>query len=138
MRRLLYSFLFYMVIGLLSGFYYRELTKAHDFVGNTQLSLVHTHTLILGMFMFLLLLPLEKVFKLSSYYLFNWFFFVYHLGVLITISMMTVKGTFQVIGKKFSPEMFAGFAGIGHTGMLAGLLLLFFLLRQAILTEPKK
>ena len=32
--------------------------------------------------------------------------------------------------------MFAGFAGIGHTGMLAGLLLL-FLLRQAILTEPK-
>lgn len=33
--------------------------------------------------------------------------------------------------------MFAGFAGIGHTGMLAGLLLLFFLLRQAILTEPK-
>ncbi|MFI9580139.1 hypothetical protein ACIG2O_14085, partial [Staphylococcus capitis] len=26
MRRLLYSFLFYMVIGLLSGFYYRELT----------------------------------------------------------------------------------------------------------------
>ncbi len=90
-----------MVIGLLSGFYYRELTKAHDFVGDTQLSLVHTHTLILGMFMFLLLLPLEKVFKLSSYYLFNWFFFVYHLGVLITISMMTVKGTFQVIGKKF-------------------------------------
>ena len=52
MRRLLYSFLFYMVIGLLSGFYYRELTKAHDFVGDTQLSLVHTHTLILGMFMF--------------------------------------------------------------------------------------
>ncbi|MDU2778381.1 MAG: DUF2871 family protein, partial [Staphylococcus epidermidis] len=38
MRRLLYSFLFYMVIGLLSGFYYRELTKAHDFVGDTQLS----------------------------------------------------------------------------------------------------
>ena len=28
--------------------------------------------------------------------------------------------------KSFSPEAFAGFAGIGHTGMLAGLLLLFF------------
>ena len=101
MRRLLYSF-FFMVIGLLSGFYYRELTKAHDFVGDTQLSLVHTHTLILGMFMFLLLLPLEKVFKLSSYYLFNWFFFVYHLGVLITISMMTVKGTFKLLVKIFT------------------------------------
>lgn len=137
MRRLLYSFLFYMIIGLLSGFYFRELTKAHHFTGDTQLALVHTHTLILGMFMFLLLLPLEKVFKLSSYYLFNWFFIVYHLGVIVTIGMMTYKGTLQVIGAKYSPEALAGFAGIGHTGMLAGLLLLFFLLRQAIITEPK-
>ena len=137
MRRLLYSFLFYMIIGLLSGFYYRELTKAHHFTGDTQLALVHTHTLILGMFMFLLLLPLEKVFKLSSYYLFNWFFIVYHLGVIVTIGMMTYKGTLQVIGAKYSPEALAGFAWIGHTGMLAGLLLLFFLLRQAIITEPK-
>lgn len=137
MRRLLYSFLFYMIIGILSGFYYRELTKAHHFTGDTQLALVHTHTLILGMFMFLLLLPLEKVFKLSSYYLFNWFFIVYHLGVIVTIGMMTYKGTLQVIGAKYSPEALAGFAGIGHTGMLAGLLLLFFLLRQAIITEPK-
>ena len=137
MRRLLYSFLFYMIIGLLSGFYYRELTKAHHFTGDTQLALVHTHTLILGMFMFLLLLPLEKVFKLSSYYLFNWFFIVYHLGVIVTIGMMTYKGTLQVIGAKYSPEALAGFAGIGHTGLLAGLLLLFFLLRQAIITEPK-
>ena len=44
--------------------------------------------------------------------------------------MMVTKGTFQVLGKSFSPEAF-GFAGIGHTGMLAGLLLLFFLIRQA-------
>ena len=137
MRRLLYAFLVYMIIGLVSGFYYRELTKAHHFTGDTQLALVHTHTLILGMFMFLILLPLEKVFKLSSYYLFNWFFIVYHLGVIVTIGMMTYKGTLQVIGAKYSPEALAGFAGIGHTGMLAGLLLLFFLLRQAIITEPK-
>ena len=137
MRRLLYAFLVYMILGLFSGFYYRELTKAHHFTGDTQLALVHTHTLILGMFMFLLLLPLEKVFKLSSYYLFNWFFIVYHLGVIVTIGMMTYKGTLQVIGAKYSPEALAGFAGIGHTGMLAGLLLLFFLLRQAIITEPK-
>ena len=82
MRRLLYAFLVYMIIGLVSGFYYRELTKAHDFTGDTQLALVHTHTLILGMFMFLILLPLEKVFKLSSYYLFNWFFIVYNIGVI--------------------------------------------------------
>ncbi|WP_145477364.1 DUF2871 domain-containing protein [Staphylococcus warneri] len=136
MRRLLYSFLIYMIIGLFSGFYYRELTKAHHFTGDTQLSLVHTHTLILGMFMFLLLLPLEKVFKLSSYYLFNWFFVIYHIGILVTIGMMTVKGTYQVIGKTV-PASFSGFAGMGHTAMLAALLILFFLLRQAIIKEPR-
>lgn len=101
MRRLLYSFLFYMVIGLFSGFFYRELTKAYDFTGTTQLSLVHTHTLILGMFMFLILLPLEKLFKLSSYYLFNWFFYVYNIGVIVTIGMMVTKGFFQVTGKSY-------------------------------------
>ena len=93
--------------------------------------------IVILMFMFLLLLPLEKVFKLSSYYLFNWFFIVYNVGVIITVGMMLTKGTYQVTGKSFSPEAFAGFAGIGHTGMLAGLLLLFFLLRQAILKEPR-
>ena len=39
-----------MIIGLLSGFYYRELTKAHHFTGDTQLALVHTHTLILNVY----------------------------------------------------------------------------------------
>ena len=91
MRRLLYAFLTYMIVGLLSGFYYRELTKAYNFTGDTQLSVVHTHTLILGMFMFLILIGLEKVFQLSSYYLFNWFFVIYNIGVLTTIGMMATK-----------------------------------------------
>ena len=93
-----------MIIGLFSGFFYRELTKAYDFTGTTQLSLVHTHTLILGMFMFLILLPLEKLFKLSSYYLFNWFFYVYNIGVIVTIGMMVTKGFFQVTGKSYSQK----------------------------------
>ena len=93
-------------LGTFSGFYYRELTKAHHFTGDTQLSIVHTHTLILGMFMFLILIPLEKVFKLSSYYLFNWFFIVYNISVIATIGMMVTKGTFQVLGKVFLQKHF--------------------------------
>ena len=42
MRRVLYAFLIYTVLGLLSGFYYRELTLAHHFTGDTQLVVVHT------------------------------------------------------------------------------------------------
>lgn len=137
MRRILYTFLTYTIIGLLSGVYYRELTKAFEFTGKTQLAIVHTHILMLGMFMFLILLVFEKLFSISKYYLFNWFYYVYNISVIVTIGMMVTKGTFQVLGKSFSPEAFAGFAGIGHTGMLAGLLLLFFLIRQAAIKEPR-
>ncbi|MEB7462517.1 DUF2871 domain-containing protein [Staphylococcus succinus] len=136
MRRILYAFLVYTILGLLSGFYYRELAVAHQFTGDTQLVVVHTHTLILGMFMHLILLPITKIFKLSSYYLFNWFFIVYNIGVLTTIGMMFTKGTYQVLGLAV-PESFAGFAGIGHTTLTAGFILLFFLLRNAIIKDPK-
>lgn len=50
-----------MIIGLLFGVYYRELTKWFDFSGKTQLSTLHTHTLVLGMFFFLIVLLLEKI-----------------------------------------------------------------------------
>ena len=51
--------------------------------------------------------------------------------------MMAVKGTYQVIGWHV-PESFAGFAGIGHTIITAGFVLLFFLLRKAIIKDPVK
>lgn len=47
MIRLYYSAALYTVLGLAAGLYYRELTKAQDFVGDTQLSVVHTHLLAL-------------------------------------------------------------------------------------------
>ncbi|WP_278926266.1 DUF2871 domain-containing protein [Staphylococcus auricularis] len=136
MRRILYAFLFYTIVGLLSGFYYRELTVAYHFTGDSQLVVVHTHALILGMFMHLILIALEKVLHLSQYYLFNWFFIIYNLGVVITVGMMFMKGTFQVKGKTV-PESFAGFAGIGHMTITVGFILLFFLLRKALITNPK-
>ena len=110
-------------LGTFSGFYYRELTKAHHFTGDTIIYCTYAYTYFRYVYV-LILIPLEKVFKLSSYYLFNWFFIVYNISVIATIGMMVTKGTFQVLGKVFSRSIF-GFAGIGHTGMLAGLLLLF-------------
>ena len=66
MIRLYYSAALYTVLGLVAGLYYRELTKAQDFVGDTQLSVVHTHLLALGMLFFLVMLALEKAFTLSD------------------------------------------------------------------------
>jgi hypothetical protein len=36
------------MMGLASGLAYRELTRSAGFTGFTQLSVVHTHTLVLG------------------------------------------------------------------------------------------
>ncbi|MBI5974314.1 DUF2871 domain-containing protein [Staphylococcus canis] len=136
MRRILYAFLVYTALGLFSGFIYRELTLHYHFTGETQMSVLHTHLLTLGMFMFLILIPIEKLFKLSSYYLFNWFFIIYNLGVLITVGMQFTKGYMQIVGQNVSASI-SGFAGIGHVVITGGFILLFFLLRQAIIKNPR-
>ncbi|MDY5061147.1 DUF2871 domain-containing protein [Staphylococcus simulans] len=135
MRRILYTFLTYTIIGLLSGVYYRELTKAFEFTGKTQLAIVHTHILMLGMFMFLILLVFEKLFSISKYYLFNWFYYVYNIGLIVTVALQGIKGTMQVTGASISPGI-AGIAGLGHMTLSAGFIILFFLLKKAILTHP--
>lgn len=45
-------------VGLASGLVYRELTRSTGFSGFTQLAVVHTHTLVLGTVVGLLLLVL--------------------------------------------------------------------------------
>lgn len=56
----------YTILGLVSGIFYLEFTKMNEFTGVTQLSVLHTHLLVLGMFFFLIVLLLEKVFHLSK------------------------------------------------------------------------
>src|SRR5690625_6656299 len=67
MKRLLDTALVYMVLGLASGLFYREYVKATDSLGtHTQLNTLHTHLLVLGMIMFLLVLALDAIFSLSG------------------------------------------------------------------------
>lgn len=135
-KRILYAFIVYTSLGLVSGFLYRELTVHFNYTGETQMSVMHTHLLTLGMFMFLMLIPIEKLFKISSYYLFNWFYIVYNVGVVVTIGMQFTKGYMQIAGQSISPSI-AGFAGMGHVIITAGFILLFILLRQAIIKNPR-
>ena len=95
----------YVILGLLSGFYYRELTKAHDFDGRTQLATVHTHLLVLGVVFLLVVLALEKLFTLSANPMYRWFTITFHAGVIVTVAMMTVHGTMQVLDKEVSPAI---------------------------------
>ncbi|MGV9249070.1 DUF2871 domain-containing protein [Streptomyces sp. NPDC003710] len=131
MRKILNTAHIYMIVGLVSGLYYRELTKAKNFTGDTQLAVVHTHVLALGMLFFLIVLALEKLFTLTSVRLFAWFFWTYNAGLALTVVMMTLHGTLTVLGHS-SSEAISGAAGLGHILLTVGLVLFFITLSKRI------
>src|SRR6478735_3852025 len=124
MIRLYYSAALYTVLGLAAGLYYRELTKAQNFTGESQLSVVHTHLLVLGMLFFLVILALEKAFTLSDSRWFIPFFWIYNAGLVLTVALLTVHGSMTVLGVSAGGAI-AGIAGLGHILLTIGLVLLF-------------
>ncbi|HSN34785.1 MAG TPA: DUF2871 domain-containing protein [Arthrobacter sp.] len=131
MKKLYYASLTYLIAGLASGLFYREFTKANDFTGGSQLSLVHTHLLALGMLFFLAVLALDKLFNLSGRRMFNVFFWVYNAGLVLTAAMMVLSGVLAVQGIAPSAAV-AGISGLGHIGLTAGLILLFITLGKRV------
>jgi hypothetical protein len=125
MKKLYVAIVAYTVLGLAGGLFYRELTKAHDFTGFTQLSVVHTHFLTLGTIVLLIVLLLEKVFTLSASRWFSPFFWTYNAGLLVTAGMMVFIGTRSVLGHSAESGMINGIAGLGH--ILLTVALAFFL-----------
>jgi hypothetical protein len=133
----------YMIVGVLSGLFYREFTKLNDFPEGkfTQLGLAHTHLLTLGFIVLLIVLVIEKVFTISrSPKLFAWFFWLYNAGVILTSGMLIWHGSLTVLGQE-SSKMIAGIAGLGHMLLTAGMIVFFVALRRAIAkatvaTEP--
>lgn len=125
----------YGIFGLICGIYFRELTKIFKFEGNSQLGGVHTHVLMLGMFFFLIVMILVKVFEIDKDAKYKKFITIYENGFHLTITMMLIRGTLQVIGTELSTMVDAsisGFAGIGHILMGVGFILLFGVLKRSI------
>lgn len=125
----------YLILGLASGVFYREFTKMKDFGPEnfTQLSVLHTHLLALGMMMMLGFLALEKLFSFStaSPKLSASFFWLYNAGVVLTSVMMTWHGILNVLGEP-NNKMMQGFAGLGHMLITAGLICFFLALGKAL------
>lgn len=134
MKKLFYAAFAYMLIGVVSGLFYREFTKLNDFPEGqfTQLGLAHTHLLTLGFIILLIVLVIEKVFAISrSRKLFAWFFWLYNAGVILTSAMLIWHGSLTVLGQE-STKMIAGIAGLGHMLITAGMIIFFIALRRAI------
>jgi len=131
MKQLYWAAVGYTALGLPSGLFYREFTKAHQFTGTTELSVVHTHLLALGTLFFLIVLVLEHQLTLSNTRAYRWFFTVYNAGVLWTVSCMTIIGARTVLGHgEYKP--LAELAGIGHTLLTIGFVLFFLAVYRAI------
>ncbi|MFX3617170.1 MAG: DUF2871 domain-containing protein [Sporolactobacillus sp.] len=131
MKKIYRASLIYMIVGLLSGIYERELTKAMHFNGNSMLGILHTHLLMLGMFFFLLLIVMEKSLQLTGNKLFSTFFWIYNVGVIWTVLFMAIHGTMTVIGASVGPAI-SGLAGMGHIILTAGLILFFIILKERL------
>lgn len=124
MKKSFYAALTYLVLGLVAGVYYREIAKANGFTGETQLSVVHTHLLALGMLFFLIVLVLERTLRLSENRWFAPFFWFYNAGLAVTTGVLGYHGTLTVLGGTTGAAV-SGIAGLGHILLTAGLVFLF-------------
>ncbi len=114
-------------VGLASGLFYREFTKANGVPGGTQLAVVHTHTLLLGTMMLLVWFVLVGVWPaLAERRSFRAGFWVWQAGLVLTTAGMLVKGSLQVLRETAadSPAI-AGVSGLGHMTLTAAFVLLF-------------
>lgn len=135
MKQLFKTAAFYAVLGLLLGVFYREFTKFNAFTGTTVIGFLHVHTLVLGMFLFLILIVMEKNFQITQAKTFKPFMYVYNSGLILTIIMMMVRGIPQVLTvslNRGADAAISGIAGIGHILLAIGLFLLFKALYQRI------
>ncbi len=126
----------YAILAMVCGVFYREFTKFSGFTGpKTNLSVMHAHYLMLGMFFFLLVLVLEKLYTPSVQKLHKPFFLCYNIGLNITALGFFVRGLTQVLGSPLSKGLDAaisGVAGIGHILLGLGIVLYLLALRKQI------
>lgn len=124
-------------VGLAGGLGYRELTRTTGFTGTTQLAVVHTHALVLGAVLGLILLALQRLYTLSADRRFTWFLLLWNIGLALTATGLAVKGTLQVLGSAAadSPGL-AGLSGMGHILLAVAFALVFLVLGRRIRQEP--
>lgn len=134
MKKYLNYSLSYGVMGLMCGVYFREFTKIMGFTGITTLSKAHPHFLILGTMLFLIVALFSDRLDLEKDKTFALFMRIYNIGLPLTVLMMLIRGTLQVLGTPLSKGLNAsisGIAGIGHILLGVGFILLIVSLKKA-------
>lgn len=132
-KRYFNAAILYAALALACGVFYREFTKYTGFAGQTNLSVLHAHYFVLGMFFFLVLALLEKSFQFSNGRSVNVWILTYHIGLNITAAGLLLRGLAQATGAALSAGMEAslsGVSGIGHIMLGTGVIALLVLARK--------
>lgn len=117
----------YTVLAIIGGMLYREFTKMNDYTAWTTLSVVHTHYIILGMMLFLILrlISMNMNLKINRAVLF------YNIGLNLTAIMLVVCGIIQGLDLNVISALISGIASIGHIILGVSLILILLDVKKA-------
>lgn len=106
----------YLIFGLFIGAFYREYTRIIGFTGLTSLRVAHTHTLVLGFILFLILSIFAKSFDIKEDKKEKRFFKTYNFALILVISTIIARGYYQIydLDSASLSAAISGIAGIGH------------------------
>ena len=136
LNRIFTAAFIWTMLGLASGFYWRELTKFNDFPrSETMLATAHTHALALGTLVLLAVLALAEVFGIAEKSG-KLFVTLWHVGMGLTFGTMVVKGSLQVLEIPLAESaMWPGFGGLSHMVLTGTFIYFFVILRRAMKAE---
>lgn len=133
MKKLINISFVYFILSMIAGVFFREFTKFFNFTEKTTLSVLHTHILILGTFLFLILALFTLNTNLLEQKKFKTFLKIYNISLPFMIIVMFIRGIIQVTNKNIAPAIngaISGFAGISHILMLISFIILFIALKN--------
>lgn len=122
----------YAIAAMVFGVFYREFTKGMAFTGQTNLSFMHTHYFVLGMFFFLIMAVMEKNFSFTDKKI-NLFVILYQVGLNITGIGFLARGLVQILVSDLSKGLNAaisGVSGIGHIVMSVSLIFILIKIKK--------
>lgn len=127
----------YLIFGLFIGAFYREYTRIIGFAGQTSLRVAHTHTLVLGFTLFLILSIFAKNFDLKEGKKEKKFFNTYNFSLIIVIGTLIARGFYQIyaVDSTALSASISGITGIGHIGISFAFYFLYSYLKDYIEKE---
>ncbi len=136
MRRVINTAGFYGLFSLISGVFYREFTKFNNFEGVTVLKSIHSHLMVMGCFLFLIICLFIKNFNLNENKKFQKFNIIYNIGFILMITMFYVKGIVQILNLNLNKALsysVSGISGVSHILLTIGLVYLFLSIKEEVL-----